>query len=243
MSDAITCPHRNPSGASAGIKTAEKNRRNHGRRLRRRPFLFGLTIFVSALTALTTPRLDAQNVAEGTALSHTGKLLAVKGRELVIERGEQPLQVMLVEKTIIRHEVPIGFSEITAGMYVGATARKQSDGTFRASRLHVFSDDQRGVGEGHRPLRSAPGSGLTMTNANVETVEDVTVNDVKGRMLTLKYRGGELKILVPTEALVVRRLLGDSSLLTPGRVVSVTAVGAADGSLSASQITLRASVN
>jgi hypothetical protein len=126
-------------------------------------------------------------------------------------------------------------------MYVGATAEKQPDGTFRAARLHVFSEDQRGTGEGHRPLSSAPQSGLTMTNANVETVEDVAVQNVKGRMLTLKYKGGEIKVLVPPDAPVVKRVLGDRSFLRPGAEVLLQASQAADGSRTATQITVRAS--
>jgi hypothetical protein len=125
-------------------------------------------------------------------------------------------------------------------MYVGATAMKQPDGTFRAARLHVFSEDQRGTSEGHKPLSSAPQSGLTMTNANVENVEDVAVENIKGRMLTLKYRGGEIKVLVPPDAPVVKRILGDRSLLKPGATVSVQASQGVDGSITATQITVRA---
>jgi len=150
------------------------------------------------------------------------------------------VQVKTADKTIIRGEVPIKFSEITSGMYVGATAEKQADGTFRAHRLHIFSEDQRGTGEGHGPLSSAPQSGLTMTNANVETVEDMTVQNVKGRMLTLKYKGGEIKVLVPPDIPVVKRVLGDQGWLKPGVEVSIQATQAADGSLAASQITVRA---
>ena len=68
---------------------------------------------------------------------------------------------------------------------------------FLASEVHVFSEDQRGTGEGHRPLASDPQSGATMTNANVERVEDIAVKDIKGRVLTLKYKEGEVKVLVP----------------------------------------------
>jgi hypothetical protein len=125
-------------------------------------------------------------------------------------------------------------------MYVGATAEKQPNGSFRLSRLHVFSEDQRGTGEGHRPLSSAPQSGATMTNANVDTIDDVLVENVKERVLTLKYKGGEIKVVVPPDAPVVQRVVGDSSLLKPGAVVSMQATGAADGALSASQVTVRA---
>ncbi|HEU4341845.1 MAG TPA: hypothetical protein VFU31_09775, partial [Candidatus Binatia bacterium] len=110
----------------------------------------------------------------------------------------------------------------------------------RASRLHIFSEDQRGTGEGHRPLSSAPQSGLTMTNANVETAEDVVVQDVKGRMLTLKYKDGEIKVLVPPDIPVVKRVLADAGWLKPGTEVSIQGNRPADGTLSATQITVRA---
>ena len=154
-----------------------------------------------------------------------------------------PVVVKLGDKTIIRGEVPVNFSDITSGMYVGATAEKQPDGTFRASRLHIFSEDQRGTGEGHRPLTSAQLSGATMTNANVETVEDVAVQNVKGRMLTLKYKDGEIKVLVPADAPVVKRIVGDRRLLTVGSTVSASGRRADDGAIVASQITVRASAN
>ncbi|MBI2361706.1 MAG: hypothetical protein HYV04_22815 [Deltaproteobacteria bacterium] len=185
--------------------------------------------------------LQAQVGRATGAVSVAGKITSVTGQELVVGARSGDVRVKMGDKAIIRGEVPIKLSEITPGMYVGATAKKQPDGTFRASRLHVFSEDQRGSGEGHRPLSSAPQSGSTMTNANVETVEDVAVRDVKGRMLTLKYKGGEIKVLVPTDILVVRRVLADAGWLKPGVEVSVQATQAADGSLTASQITARAS--
>jgi len=125
-------------------------------------------------------------------------------------------------------------------MYLGTTATKQADGSFLASEVHVFSEDQRGTGEGHRPLGSDPQSGATMTNANVEQVEDVTVKDIKGRLISLKYKGGEVKVLVPPDIPIVKRVVGDRSLLLAGAEVSLQATRSADGVLSASQITVRA---
>jgi hypothetical protein len=191
--------------------------------------LIGIAVF------LATDELKAQS-----SVSLNGKMIALKGQELTVETASGPALVKLSDKTIIRGEVSIKFSDITAGMYVGATAAKQPDGTFRASRLHVFSEDQRGTGEGHRPLSSAPGSGLTMTNANVETVDDVAVQNVQGRMLLLKYKGGEIKVLVPSDALVVKRVIGDSKWLKSGAQLSITANRAEDGVLTGTQITVRA---
>ncbi len=200
-----------------------------------------LGLFSVVILAVGGSFVEAQVGPAGSAISVGGKLTSVKGQELTVEANSGPVVVKLIDKTIIRGEVPIKFSEIMPGMYVGATAKKQSDGAFRASRLHVFSEDQRGTGEGHRPLSSAPQSGLTMTNANVETVEDVAVQDVKGRMLTLKYKGGEIKVLVPSDIPIVKRVLGDMGMLKSGAVVTIQAIQANDGSVSALQVTVRAS--
>ena len=159
----------------------------------------------------------------------------LKGPELVVASPSGDAKVTVGEKTIIRAEVPIKFSEITSGMYVGATATKQPDGTFLASQINIFSEDQRGTGEGHRPLGNA-----TMTNANVERVEDVMVRDVKGRQMMLKYKGGEVSVLVPPDIPINKRVVGDRTLIKTGSEVSVTATKDADGSLSARQITVRA---
>ncbi|HET9882266.1 MAG TPA: DUF5666 domain-containing protein [Candidatus Binatia bacterium] len=185
----------------------------------------------------------AQTGSAGNTISVNGTISSITGSDMSLMANSGPVVVKLGGNTIIRGEVPVKFSDVASGMYVGATAEKQPDGTFRASRLHIFSEDQRGTGEGHRPLTSAPQSGSTMTNANVETVEDVAVQNVKGRMLTLKYKGGEIKVLVPADTPVVKRVVGDSQLLTPGSTVSASGPRAEDGAIVASQITVRASAN
>jgi uncharacterized protein DUF5666 len=181
---------------------------------------------------------DAQ--AQSASTNASGKVVSLRGPELIVGAPNGDVKVIMGDKTVVRGEVPIMFSEITSGMYVGVMATKQPDGTFLASRVNVFSEDQRGTGEGHRPLDSAPDSGATMTNANVERVEDVAVRDVKARMMNLKYKGGEINVLVPPETPVSKRVVGDRSLIKIGSEVSVAGTQDADGSLSARQVTVRA---
>jgi hypothetical protein len=190
--------------------------------------------------ALIGGAAGAQTGSAGNTISVNGTISSITGSDMSLMANSGPVVVKVGGNTIIRGEVPVKFSDVTSGMYVGATAEKQPDGTFRASRLHIFSEDQRGTGEGHRPLSSAPQSGSTMTNANVETVEDVAVQNVKGRMLTLKYKGGEIKVLVPADTPVVNRVVGDRRLLTVGSTVSASGPRAEDGAIVASQITVRA---
>jgi hypothetical protein len=190
--------------------------------------------------ALIAGSAQAQTGAAAGPVSVNGEISSTTGSDLTVQSNSGPVVVKLASETIIRGEVPVKFSDITSGMYVGATATKQADGTFRASRLHIFSEDQRGTGEGHRPLGSAPESGATMTNANVETVEDVAVQNVKGRMLTLKYKTGEIKVVVPADTLVVKRVVGDRKLLATGSTVSINGRRGDDGASVASTITVRA---
>lgn len=169
-----------------------------------------------------------------------GKISALKGQDLIVVTPDGEVKAALTDQTVVRAEQPIKFSEIVPGMYVGATAKPQPDGNFLASQVNVFSEDQRGIGEGHRPLGSAPQSGATMTNANVERVEDVAVQAVKGRLITLKYKGGEVKVLVPPDVPVVKRIVSDRSALKAGAEVSVQGTRNTDGALAATQITIRA---
>lgn len=177
----------------------------------------------------------AQPAPAANPTNVSGKVVSLKGPELIVASPKGEAKVTVGDKTVIRAEVAIKFSEITSGMYLGTTATKQPDGNFLASEVHVFAEDQRGTGEGHRPLGNA-----TMTNANVEHVEDVMVRDVKGRLMKLKYKDGEVNVLVPPDITLVKRVLADRAAVKTGSEVSVTAAPEADGSLAARQITVRA---
>jgi hypothetical protein len=195
-----------------------------------------LLIALFVLTAAS--QLNAQ-MRSSIPSAIRGKIVSLNGPEIIVASPNGEVKVKISEKTVLRAEVPIKFSEIIAGLYLGTTATKQPDGNFLASEVHVFSEDQRGTGEGHRPLGSAPDSGATMTNANVVHVEDVIVQNVKGRLLTLKYKGGEVKVFVPPDIPLVRREPADPSLLKPGAELSMQTTES-DGALSATQITVRA---
>ena len=95
-------------------------------------------------------------------------------------------------------------SDIAAGNYVGTTAVKQADGSLKALEVHIFPESSRGTGEGHRPWDLQPGS--TMTNANVEKVEQVAVEKIQGQLLTLKYKDGEQKIFIPPGTPIVKNV-------------------------------------
>jgi len=107
----------------------------------------------------------------------------------------------------------------------------QSDGSQRAIQVTVFSEVQRGVGEGFRPWDARPNS--TMTNGAV----DQTVAGVDGQVLRVKYKGGEQKIVVPPDAKILAYAVGDKAELKAGaRVAIIRALKKPDGSLEANRV-------
>src|SRR5260370_744515 len=79
------------------------------------------------------------------------------------------------------------------------------DGSQTALEVHIVPESMRGTGEGHYPWDLRPQS--TMTNANVQQI----VTAVDGPTLTVKYKDGEKKIFVPTDAPIVTYVPGDKA--------------------------------
>jgi len=199
----------------------------------------GFTLVAFLLVVGTTAHLHGAAAAQPVTIR--GKMSGLSGQNLIVATNSGEVSVELTETTKFVTEAPIKLSEIKSGLYLGTTAQKQADGTFLASQIHVFADDERGLSEGHRPSSSVPTS--TMTNANVERVEDVVVRDIRGPLMTLKYKDGEVKVFVPPNTPITKRVVGDRSLLKTGALVSVQALPGADGAMSAAQVTIRNSTN
>lgn len=182
------------------------------------------------------------NAAAAQAQAPRGKPITIRGKISAAEK--QSLRVMTSGGEVLvklPEDVRIGgveaakLSDISGGAYVGTTAVKQGDGNLKALEVHIFPESARGTGEGHRPWDLQPGS--TMTNANVEKVEQVAVEKLKGQMLTLKYKGGEQKVFIPPGTPIVKNVAADRSLLTRATGVYIAAVRADDGSLTATRVT------
>jgi hypothetical protein len=120
---------------------------------------------------------------------------------------------------------------IKPGVYVGVGAMPQADGSQRAIRVTVFAEVQRGLGDGFRPWDVRPNS--TMTNGAVEQ----TVSSVDGQVMMVKYKGGEQKIVVPPDAIILAYAVSDKAELKPGAHVAIgRAVKKLDGSLEANRV-------
>lgn len=194
--------------------------------------IFALSFLITVLQS----DLAFSQAPKGRPVTVRGKITAVEGLSLKVATSAGDVLVRFPEDVRIGGVAEAKLSDITAGNYVGTTAVKQSDGRLKALEVHIFPEASRGTGEGHRPWDLQPGS--TMTNANVEKVEQVAVEKIQGQMLTLKYKDGEQKIFIPPGTPIVRNVSADRSLLKAGMGVYIPAVQGEDGTLTATRITV-----
>ncbi|HEY1474904.1 MAG TPA: hypothetical protein VGF53_12570 [Pseudolabrys sp.] len=185
--------------------------------------------FASAALALAAASAWAQQPpavrVAGIVESFDGQVLAIKSDKLGEVKVNLPsdLVVFAVSKGTL--------ADVTAGAYIGVGAMPQADGSQRAIQLTVFAESLRGISEGFRPWSARPNS--TMTNGAVEQ----TVESVEGRVLMVKYKGGEQKIVVPADAVIQTYTVGDKSELKPGAHIAITrALKKPDGALEANRV-------
>jgi hypothetical protein len=193
-------------------------------------------ITFTALIAVIQPQAAQAQAPQGKPATVRGKISAVEKQALKVTTSAGEVLVKLPDDVRIGGVEAAQLSDIAAGNYVGATAVKQGDGSLKALEVHIFPESSRGTGEGHRPWDLQPGS--TMTNANVEKVEQVAVEKIQGQLLTLKYKDGEQKIFIPPGTPIVKNVPGDRSLLKPGTGVYIPAMRGEDGTLTATRITV-----
>jgi hypothetical protein len=161
-----------------------------------------------------------------------GAVTGFDNHELQVKTREgKDLKVNVTDNTKINVLSTLRMSDIKQGSLVGVTAIQKGPGTpLKAREVHLFTEAQRGTGEGHYDWDLEPGS--SMTNANVDAI----VNTNNGKELTLSYKGGSQKIIVPQGVPIVTFKPADKSVLKAGAQVFIITQQAADGSLTAQRI-------
>lgn len=183
-----------------------------------------------ASTLAAAMAVGLAQAAEAPRVGVRGAITAMEGdaMHVKVNSGEDVI-VHLTPSTQVRAVTLAKIDEIKPGSYIGSAAMPNADGTLTALEVHVFPPAMAGTGDGHRAFDLKEGS--SMTNG---TVGDLVVSN--GRTLTVKYKGGEQRILVPEDVPIVNLEPGDRSLLKAGVKVVLFAAQAADGTISAQAI-------
>jgi hypothetical protein len=182
-------------------------------------------VFVVALAASPAWGQQAQTVRlRGTIERVEGSAILVKAAEV----GD--VTVQLSDKVAVFGVVKATLADVKPGAFIGVGAMPQPDGSQKAIQVTIFAESQRGTGEGHRPW-DRPGA--TMTNATVDT----TVTSVDGQVVTVKYKDGEQKILIPPDATMRAYVVGSRDELKPGaHIAIVRALKKPDGTYEADRV-------
>lgn len=181
----------------------------------------GFALLVGARALVSSATVDAQTTqrVRGTITAVDGNVLSVKSRD------GKDLRIELTEKASVAAAKAIALADLKQGDYVGSTTMKRADGALVALEVHTIP---RTVREGHGPWDLQPGS--MMTNANIESM----VQSAGGQELTLVYKEGSQKILVPPGTPIVTTTPADRSFLKPGEYVWFNADIGADGKMTTS---------
>jgi len=136
-------------------------------------------------------------------------------------------------------------SHVKEGSFIGVTTVKQADGSERATEIHVFPEELRGLGEGSRMMAPAGTGGASrMTNGNVSPsrmtngtasqsrMSNGSVSSANGSSLVVQYAGGSQNVTVPPNTPVTELKIASRDLAV-GDQVAVLVKKGPDGSLTA----------
>ena len=182
-----------------------------------------LIVAVSSVALAQAPANPPVRI-RGTVEKIDGNMLTIKAR------NGQSMTVKLADNYTVMGVAKASVNDVSSGKFIGTATVGERDGSLIAEEIHIFPENMRGTGEGHYDWDLRPNS--KMTNANVANVTGVG----KDRVMTVQYKGGEKKVLIPENAVVVAFQPTDKSELKPGAQVFVNSQKQPDGSLTAPRV-------
>lgn len=171
-----------------------------------RPFA---AILIAATSAAVLAQAPAPTRIRGTLEQVDGNLLTIKART-----GET-MKVKVPDNVVLMGVAKASMADIGKDKFIGTTTVGQKDGALVAEEVHIFPENMRGTGEGHRDWDLRPES--KMTNANVAQIKNMG----DGRVMTVQYKGGEKQVLVTPRTSVVSYEPASRADLKPGTGVFV----------------------
>ena len=177
-------------------------------------------LFAASFAAAQAPQVVR---VRATIESIDGQILTVKGRDGAM------MKVKLADNAPVNEVVKASLSDIKEGSYLAIIATPQPDGSQKAVAILIFP-------QGVHPPEGFSNWDLpnsTMTNATV--ANEVTGTD--GETLTVKYKDGEKKIIVPPSAEIVTYEKATMAALKPGQKIFIFAAKKLpDGTLQAPNV-------
>jgi hypothetical protein len=210
-----------------------------------------LTLSVFACSRSADSRQDSTQVTQSAQAQNPdapimlrGTVVSVSANQLVLKSDTGAVTVAVTQPFSLYVRAPSDLSHVKASSFIGVTTVKQPDGSERATEIHVFPEELRGVGEGSRMMAPASGAANRMTNGNVAAsrmtngtasqsrMSNGNVSSTNGSSLVVQYAGGSQNVTVPPNTPVTELKLAPRGLAA-GDQVAVLAKKAPDGSVTA----------
>jgi hypothetical protein len=216
------------------IESLEERKVPYQRRKHRRAPWAGVLLALATSNASARPPPPPLGSQAPPPVRVRGQITGLEGNALSMKSREgKDVKIDLADNFTVAAAKKITIDDIKPGDFVGPASRRRPDGSLEAISLQVFPAALRGVvPEGHMSWDLEPGS--MMTNATVASM----VKTKNGRELTLEYKGGSQKVMVPEDIPMFTTVPGDRSLLVPGAYVFMLARPGRDGSLTSSRVTV-----
>jgi len=171
---------------------------------------------IRSIAALVIAATSAAVLAQTPPTRIRGTLEQVDGNLLTVKaRTGEVMKVKVPDNVVLMGVAKASMADISHNKFIGTTTVGQKDGALVAEEVHIFPENMRGTGEGHRDWDLRPES--KMTNANVADIKNMG----DGRVMTVQYKGGEKKVLVTPRTSVVSYEPASRSDLKPGTGVFV----------------------
>lgn len=210
-----------------------------------------LTLVAIALSACKKGSEYAQSdsaATESTSASTSdttmirGTVDTVSATKLVIATAQGNVATAVSGPYKVYERAPAKLSDVKDNVFIGVTTVKQPDGSERATEIHIFPEELRGLGEGSRmlPQTASGGSANRMTNGAVSQsrmtngtaaqsrMSNGNVASSSGSTLVVQYAGGSQTVAVPPNTSVTE-LKAVSKKLAVGDQVVIVATKNPDG--------------
>jgi hypothetical protein len=177
-----------------------------------------------------------------------GTVVTASASEIVIKTDTGAVTVAISQPFHLYARAASDLSQVKSSTFIGVTTVKQPDGSERATEIHVFPEELRGVGEGSRMMTpsaaSTPAGRMTngsisasrMTNGSAagSRMSNGSVSSTNGTTLVVQYSGGSQTVTVPPGTPVTELKLSGKAP-GAGDQLAVLVSKRSDGSLSSSK--------
>lgn len=196
--------------------------------MRTKSFLAAL--MMAALTVPAFAQGPGGGAPQGTPANIRGKIVKLDGQNLAVKTREgQTVNVALTADAGVRSMKKSKLSDIKEGDYLSILTMPGKDGKQHALDIHGIP--------ARAPEMQAPfdyAAGSMMTNAHLQGVAKAK----NGNVLTVTQKGQTSEVVVDSKTLIDTGVDGTMKDLKPGKAVFLRATKAADGSLSANNVTV-----